>query len=193
MLNRDQQRTARAIGGYGVLRLLANPDNGWQGGEYGGGSGAHGWTPRHWTEYGTKGAKILSPFPEHVPVAEVTWKAVAEHARRLPADLRERITAALSAAQEHRRDYPPTYPSLGRPYAWDMPPPPGTPEQHEKDHADIAAFYAERTQREKAWHAVSQQHREQQDALLDEAFPLAAEAPEPTDLLELLAAQGGDS
>lgn len=185
-LTRDEQRAARAMGGWAILDLLARPDGGWPGAEGGGSSVARGWPEGYAYEYGRTAIRILAPWPSRDVAAEVKWTKVSRYAERLPSGLVERICAHRKTAREHQAAYPSPYPGIGRPYCWDTSGCAGAGcEQCVRDRADLDAAN-EKAQREReAWYAESARLRDIERSLLDEAFPLADAPPEPT-LLDLM-------
>lgn len=180
-LSEIEQRVARAAGRLAADALVYDyfPDC-----HIGGGSSyAHGWEKGHRTEWDRKGFRIEIydlQARKPVTVASVTWRAVRQHGRAMPALCAE-VKSALAEAVAVDRTY-----SRAVNY-------------HRKGDPDAQAWASgtfgpiNQPAIDAAWEQMltdSDTARTRLNDLLDQAFPLASEiaAHEPTDLLELLAA-----
>lgn len=134
-------------------------------------------------QYGTTG-KGMSAWrrDREKPDVSVTWGEVKRWVESLPASTRETAAALLEAGREMQSAYPPPYPSIGRAYSWDRPDG-GTPEDREKDRADLDAANERRALEVEAWQVTKAEH----DGRVKDLLASLAPSDEPTDLLELLA------
>lgn len=119
------------------------------------------------------------------PDITVTWGEVKRWVGRLDETTRQTAAALRREGQVLQAAYPSPYPGIGRPYSWDRPDG-GTPEEREKDSADLDAANERRTREVEAWQATSRAHDDSVKAFLSALSP----SDEPQDLLELLAVGG---
>lgn len=116
------------------------------------------------------------------PEVTVTWGEVKRWAAHLAPSTRDTAATLRRAGQELQAAYPSPYPGIGRAYSWDRPDG-GTPDERDKDRADLAAAHARRALEVEAWQVTKDQHTAQVSAFLESLAP----DDEPVDLLELLA------
>lgn len=182
MLTRDEQRAARSARRLAADALTCDrfPEC-----HIGGGSSwAVGWPKGHRTDWDRKGFRVEVYDLEArkpVTVAEVKWPVIRRHGLTIPATCAA-LTVAMAADRTAHHEYERTRKRVTQGD-------PGAP-----PHAPRIIGPIDQPAQDAAWGALleaSDKARQQIDALLDEAFPLALGEPEPaepSDLLELLEA-----
>lgn len=166
MLTRDEQALAYAFGGWQIVDVLCGHTDRIP--EYGGRSHSGIGEPGDWLEY-NRTRIVVGPCgsfrdPKKARI-QITWAAIAKHGQTLDSDLQARLHANNREATR--------WAVCGH----------NGPSYGTRDI--VRRWYVDAWK--SGWHEWSRRIRDDRDALLAEAFPLAVDN-EPTDLLELLAA-----
>lgn len=104
------------------------------------------------------------------PAVVVTWGEVQSWVKSLPGETREQAAALSRAGRALQQGYPSPYPGIGRPYAWDRPN--GcTPEERQRDMADLDAANAKRAEEVAAWQVRKRDHDNEVAAFIESLTP----------------------
>lgn len=186
-MNRRQQAILRAYGTWQVRWILTDPAAGIAQAKQSmaGGSHLHVEGASYWYATTAKGIELRDRSGA-AAVEILPWSVVQQYARSLDPVLVERLRDVGKRLAEHQRAYP-RFAASGRAAGCGRAPVIGPPTKAQALYVDEYARWDRELSR--PWHERHQALNAEQDALLDEALPLAA-TNEPTDLLELLAAGG---